>query len=145
MKKPKQLYHGTRKKIIGNKLEPRKARGLGKEKGKLTAVYATDKKDAAIVMGIISGALTSSMHFYKRKAKGIIYEGWPKREEVFLYYLPSNNFKQIDNWQWTSDLPVKPIKIQKLKIEDYIHLIRKATKKEKEKFMNKHRKELSRK
>jgi hypothetical protein len=143
--KPKYLYHGTRKKINGNKLEPRKSIGLGnKEKDKLTAIYATNKKNAAIVMGIISGAKLSSMHFYGGKAKGKIYEGWPKRNEVYLYFLPSDSFTKLDSWQWASNQPVKFSKVKKLKTKDYLHLIRKATKKEKEDWFKKHKSELER-
>jgi len=61
----------------------------------LVGVYATDKKDAAIVMGIISGAGLSSMHIYNGRAEGIIYTGWPKRDKVYLYVLPSKHFEKL--------------------------------------------------
>jgi hypothetical protein len=141
--KPKFLYHGSRKELVGDKLMPKKAGGLGtKAKNKLIAVYATDNKLAAIIMAIISGAKLSSMHFYRGKARGIIYEEWPKREVVYLYYLPSENFEKVDNWQWVSYEEVKPIKVKKIKVKEYIHLVRKATKKEKERFYKKHGKEI---
>lgn len=133
--KPKYLYHGSRKKLVRGMLKPMKAGSLGrKAEDKLTAVYATNKKNAAIVMAIISGAKLSSMEIVKGVAKGIIYKGWPKREEIYLYYLYSKDFIKLkgDSWQWVSHKPVKPIKVEKLKNRDYIHLIRKATKKEKD-------------
>ena len=144
--KNKFVYHGSRKEIIGDKLEPRRANGLGEKiDEKQTGVYSTDRKDAAIVMGIISGAKLSSMYFYRGKARGIIYEGWPKREKVYLYYLPKEKFEKIkgDNWQWISYNAIKPIKIEKLYVKNYVHLIRKATNKERENFLTKHKKELN--
>lgn len=72
------------------------------------------------------------------KSKGIIYEGWPiKQKEVFLYTLPSKTFKISGGTQWISLKPVKPIKVKKIQVKNFIYLIRKATKKERHEFLQK--------
>jgi len=132
--KPKNLYHGSIRKIKGNKFTPRQAEDLGKLPENLhKAVYATNVKEIAIAMAIISckGVNGSSLSF-KKKPYGTIYKGWPKQKYIYLYILPSDTFVQMggSGKQWASFKPVKPLKVNKLKISDYLYIIRKATKKE---------------
>jgi len=133
--KPKYLYHGSVKRIEGNKLLPRQARDLENLPENLhKVVYATNIKNIAIAMAIIScrGVNASSLKF-KKKPFGIIYEGSPKQNYIYLCVLPSKTFKQEGGGgnQYYSLKPVKPIKVEKLKVRDYLLLVRKATKKEK--------------
>ena len=54
--KPTELYHGSGKKLEGNYLKPRKADDLGRTKSNsYLGVYASDLKNQAIAMGIVSG------------------------------------------------------------------------------------------
>lgn len=143
MIKPKFLFHGSPKKIKGGFLVPRQPHDLENCKENLKkGVYASNLKGKAISMAIISskGVRSSSLNFKKRK-KAIVYEGWPKQKYFYLYILPSENFSKsnISSSQWVSSKKVKPIKTKKLKVKDYLHLIRKATQKEVEKVYKKYR------
>ncbi len=64
----------------------------------------------------------------------VIYNGSPKQNFFYLYTLPSENFvnRPKGSLQWISSKPVKPLKVERLPIREYMNLIRKATKKEKE-------------
>jgi hypothetical protein len=139
--KPKYLYHGTTKKILGKNLLPRKAKDLSKNpKNMHKAVYATNKKDIAIAMALISckGVNYSSLSF-NHKPYGAIYIGWPNQKYIYLYILPSKTFKKMggNGRQYASYKPVKPIAIKTLRVKNYINLIRKTTKKEKTAFFKK--------
>ncbi|MCK4553292.1 hypothetical protein KAT80_03750 [Candidatus Pacearchaeota archaeon] len=139
MIKIKVLYHGSSKKLIGDKLFPKQSIDLEKNlENLIKGVYATDIKDLAIAMAIIcsKGTYSSSLDFeeYKKgESKGIIYKGWPKQKHIYLYTLPIQSFKKSQgiNHQFVSKKPVKPLKIEKLLIKNNLHLVRKATKKEK--------------
>ena len=51
--KPKYLYHGSAKKLVGSKLVPRQAKDLAKVvDNSQTGIYATDFINEAIAMGI---------------------------------------------------------------------------------------------
>lgn len=144
--KPKYVYHGSARKLIGEKLIPKKANDLEKSPHNLLkGVYASDVKNEAIAMGIISskGVHSSSCGVERKvntKVDAIIYEGWPKQKYLFLYTLPSKTFqsKPKGSHQWVSLTPVKPEKIEKILISDYIFLVRKATKEEKENWNKKY-------
>ena len=43
---------------------------------------------------------------------------------------------------WVSPNPVKPEKVEKLRVKDYIHLIKKPTKREKEDWFKKYKDKL---
>ncbi len=145
MRNPKVLYHGSSNKLEGCKLQP----SLGKDseerpENNLLAVYATDRKDLAIVMGILGckdvfgGSIDS---YQKEKLNAIIYGKFPKQEFIYLHRLPIKTFKQtkIDAHQFVSDVAVKPIKTEKIKIKDYLNLFRVGTKKEGEDWAKKYK------
>lgn len=141
--KPKYLYHGSVRKIEGDKLLPKQAEDLEEKSENLhCAVYATNVKDIAIAMALISckGVKFSSLYF-KVSPFGVIYEGWPKQEYIYLYTLSSKTFKQKGGSgnQWYSKEPVKPSKVEKLKVNDYISLVRKSTDRERKKFFEKYK------
>lgn len=138
----KYLFHGSANKIRGDKLLPQQAKDLHEKPENLyKAVYATDIKEIAIAMAIIcnKGVIYSALDF-KKKPFGIIYEGWPTQEEIYLYILPSETFKQEGGagHQYYSTEPVKPINLEKMSIKDYMYLIRKATDFERENFLKKY-------
>ena len=143
MNKPESLYHGSVREIEGNKLLPKQAQDLGEELENLHhAVYATNVKEIAIAMAIIScrGVNGSSLRF-RKKPFGTIYKGWPKQEYIYLYTLPSRTFEQEggSGTQWYSLKPVKPKKVEKIYVKEHIHLIRKATDKERKNFFKKYK------
>ena len=90
-------------------------------------------------MGIFSckGVKGAGIHVKgKRKIDAIIYNSWPKQKYFYLYTLPSRTFKEMPKGsaQWASLKSLKPLKIEKLLVKNYLHWIRKATKKEKSEF-----------
>lgn len=126
------LYHGSVRKIKGKFLLPSKPQDLENNPDNLhKAVYATNIKEIAIAMAIISckGSNRASLKF-KRKPYGIIYEGWPKQKYLYLYTLPKDSFIKSGEGgkQWISIMPVKPIKEEKLLVKDYIYLVKKSPK-----------------
>ena len=143
--KTKILYHGSSKKLVGKKLNP--SWGDDSEErpeNNLFAVYATDRKDLAIVMAIIGckDVIGGSIDEYNEgKLNARIYENYPNQEFIYLHYLPTKTFKQtkIDLHQFVSLVKVKPIKTEKIRIKDYYHLVRVATKDETNKWIKKYR------
>ena len=142
MNKPIFVYHGSGKKLIGNKLVPKKANDVDKKKihNSQKGVYASGLRKEAIIMGILksNGVRSSSVHVKgKRKIDAIIYTGWPKEDYFYLYTLPSKTFKESPKGssQWVSSKAINPLKIQRLPVKKYIHWIRKATKKEKQNWI----------
>ena len=136
--KPMYLYHGSGKKIQDS-LIPKKASDKTNKDNSLNGVYATNWRKWAIIMGIFGsrGIKRASTHITgKNKIDAVLYEGYPKQDYFYLYTLPSKTFKNKPKGglQWVSLKAVKPKKIEKLAIKDYIHLIRKATKKEKKEW-----------
>ena len=144
MEEPKVLFHGSSNKLIGDKINPSQGNdSQERPENNLLGVYATDRMDLAIVMGIIgckdvTGG--SIGEYQKGKLNAIIYGEFPKQEYIFLYHLPVKTFKQtkIDKHQFVSLVAVKPIKIEKIKISKFTHLIRKATKEETVYWMKKY-------
>jgi hypothetical protein len=122
------LYHGSPRELKGEKLIPTQPEDVNENSHNLLkGVYATDVKNAAIAMAIIScdGVNGASLDM-RRKIPGIIYEGKPHQEFIYLHTLNSTGFKESGKHQYVSENSVKPIRTEKLKIEDYIPLIRKA-------------------
>lgn len=147
MKKPKFLYHGSARKLVGDKLIPKQPKDLSDTPENLyVGVYATDVKKLAITMALLGcrGVHSSSLDFSSKKRHGIIFDGWPKQEIIYLYILSSDSFIQCggSGRQWISSKPVKPLKIEELYVKDYLYLIRKGSKKEIKQWFEKYRKKI---
>ncbi len=144
--KPTILYHGSPNNLIGETLNLSQGDDSDERpENKLFGVYATDRKDFAIVMAIINckNVLGGSIHgFTKNTIRAKIYGTFPKQKYVYLYNLPSEPFKSTKTikHQFISKLPVKPIKVEKILISDYTHLLKKATKEETAKWIKKYKK-----
>lgn len=141
--KPKYLFHGSVRKIDDSELIPRQAKDLGEVSEHLhKAVYATDSEEIAIAMAIISldGVVCSRLNFDK-KPFGIIYEGWPEKDYVYLYKIKSETFRQEGGFghQYYSTAPVEIVDCSKLKVKDYMYLVRESTDSERNKFFEKYR------
>lgn len=134
-KKPKYVYHGSSRRISGP-FNPNVPNDLTKSKdNNINAIYATSSKIKAIAMGICAskGVARSGMDFeIGNRSKGIIYEGWPKQKYVYLYTFISDTFERSpkNSTQFVSRSSVSPVKIEKMEISKYIHLVRRASKKE---------------
>lgn len=143
MSKPKYLYHGSAQKIKGKKLIPHQPHDLENRPENLhQAVYATHVKEIAIAMAIIScrGVRYSSLSF-SQTPPGVIYQGWPQQQKIYLYTLPVDSFQPNGGKgkQWISFQPVKPVKVEELLIKDYLYLIKRATQEEFEKWIKKYK------
>ena len=146
MKIPNVLYHGSPNKLRGDMLNP--SWGDDSEErpeNNIRGVYATDRKDLAMVMAMVrcKDVIGGSIEGYKKgKLDARLYGNYPKQEFIYLYYLSSKGFKitRIDKHQFVSKVAVKPIKVEKIKVSDYYHLARVATKAETSKWINKYEK-----
>lgn len=143
-KKPKYVYHGSPKRIMG-KFTPRIPRDLGKNKHNImNGIYASSAKNKAIGMGICGakGVISSGMGFdLGDRQKGVIYQGWPKQKYIYLYIFDSKTFERYpkNSTQFVSMEEVVPLKVDKLLTENYIHLVKKASNKELNKFIKKYK------
>ena len=144
MTKVKVLFHGSPNKLIGNKLNPSQGDDSDERpENNQFGVYATDRKDLAIVMGILGckDVIGGSIDEYEKgKLNTRIYGEFPKQEYIYVYHLPVETFNQteIDKHQFVSLVSVKPIKVEKLKVKDFTYLIQKATKEETDYWMKKY-------
>ena len=144
MSRPNVLYHGSSRELEGETLNP--SWGDDSEErpeNNLFAVYATDRKDLAVVMAMIGckDVLGGSIDEYQDgKLNARIYGNYPSQEYIYLHYLPTDTFEQtkIDEHQFVSLVPVKPIKTEKIRVRDYLHLARIATKEETDKWIKKY-------
>ena len=142
--KPKFLYHGSPNKLIGKNLIPSKGDdSADRPENNQLGVYATNVKEIAIAMAIVSsrGIIGAGLDDYNLgKAPGIIHIGKPKQKYIYLYTLSPKGFRSTPSirGQWISKKPIKPIKIEKLNINDYKHLIRYSKKDERKKWKEKY-------
>jgi len=130
------LYHGSPRKLVGEKVKP----SLGDDseirpENNLFAVYATDRKDLAIVMAMIGckDVIGGSIDEYQNgKLNARIYGKYPKQEFIYIHHLPAETFKQtkIDKHQFVSLVAVTPIRTEKIRVKDHHHLARLGTKEE---------------
>jgi hypothetical protein len=144
MKKPRHIYHGSGRELEGDKLIPKKATDLGENPDNiLNGIYASDIKNEAIAMGIMSckGVRSSGLNIKNGKIDAIIFDGWPEQNCFYLYTLPSETFeeKPKGSHQYVSSKPVKPKKIEKLSVNKYIELIRGASEEEKKEWFEKYK------
>ena len=143
MTKPKYVYHGSGRELGSDKLIPKKATDLGENPDNiLNRIYASDIKEEAIAMGIMSckGIRSSGLHMKNGKMDAIIFDGWPEQNYFYLYILLSETFEERPkgSHQYVSLKPVKPQKIEKLSVKKYIGLVRRATEEEKKEWFGKY-------
>lgn len=154
MKRRKLLYHGSSVKLIGENLFPSKGDdSKDRPENNKLGVYATDVKEIAIAMAIISsrGIVGAGLDDYvDGKPPGVIHIGKIKQKYVYLHILSNKGFKKTPTTkhQYISLKSVKPIKSEKLLVEDYKYLIRYSSKIEgkkwKEKYFHKNSRDLGR-
>jgi len=145
MAKPKVIYHGSPNLLIGETLNPSKGEdSIERPENNLLAVYGTDRKDLAIMMGVLGckGVVGGSIDSYKGdKLNARIYGAFPKKKYVYIYHLLASSFKQtkIDKHQFVSFVAVRPLKVEKLEIIKFRYLIRRATKEETDCWVRKYK------
>ena len=139
MEKPSVLWHGSSRMIIGEYLLPKRAMDVGGvPENCLEGVYALAKREFAIAMAILKsdGVNGSTLDYSKKSPEGVIINGWPIQDKVYLYKLPTETFYQVSGDQWVSSSRVRPLEIEEIRVKDFIHLIRPANDAEKADFYN---------
>jgi hypothetical protein len=122
------LYHGSKIKI--EYLQPRKANGVGPEKDKFNAVYASHIRNTAIAFALPitpdhNGNRSISISFTDDWIPKITIKAgnFDNTGEGYLYKLPIDTFEKIDDWQWVSFIVVKPFDFEIIYAKDYEHWI----------------------
>ncbi len=127
MEEIKFLYHGSR--FLEEILKPNQATGIGSAKDSLCAIYASQDRNFAIsfalsIMADESNSRVWELSFEDGNPKIIIKTGKLDSSKVgYLYKVPVSSFEQIDNFQWVSYKPVKPIEYEIIDPKDYLHWI----------------------
>ena len=127
MKEIEFLYHGSR--FLEEILKPNQATGIGSEKDSLCAIYASQDRNFVIpfALSIIADESNScvwELSFEDGNPKIIIKIGKLDTSEVgYLYKVPVSSFEQIDEYQWISHKPVKPIEYEIIDPKEYLHWI----------------------
>jgi hypothetical protein len=140
MKKPKVLYHGSDKRI--SLLAPRVPVTDVKISAR-DAVYATDEKEYAMGVALANSKHTNSFgKFEDGVHKALFNVGRPRMKYIYVHYLSPRNFVHNRKDEWISYKPVKPYKIEKVKVADLGWLWRKASDEEFHEFMKEREKRL---
>ena len=126
--KPPYLYHGSRHLVT--ELDPHPAHGVGPEKDRLNAVYASHVAEfaTAFALPIVAnedGAYAWKMDFDPEKPEIVILTGHlDLSRKGYLYRVHSEPFEATDEFQWVSYVPVTPIDYQVIDPAEYAHWVR---------------------
>lgn len=129
MEEIKFLYHGSR--FLEEILKPNQATGIGSVKNSLYAIYASQDRNFAIpfalsIMADESNSCVWELSFEDENPKIIIKTGKLDISKVgYLYKVPIDVFEQIDEYQWVSYKPVKPIEYEIINPKEYLRWIEK--------------------
>lgn len=121
------LFHGGR--ALVPVLQPRTAFGVGDEKYRLHAVYATHERKFAIpfalpIMPDADGQLAWSMSLENGEPVVRIRNGTLDLARVgYLYRVPRELFEPIDERQWVSLTAVTPLDYEIVRPEDFLSWI----------------------
>lgn len=118
--------------MLITELAPRPARGVGPEKDRLCAVYATHEVDFAIAFALPiapeeNGGYAWRMDFDPGNPEVIILAGrLDMSRKGYVYRVPADTFEPVDDLQWVSYEPVVPIGYRIIDPADYAHWIKYA-------------------
>lgn len=125
LSKPPFLYHGRQ--FLADILEPEQVQGQEDSHNRLCAVYASHKRQFAIPFALpitpdADGKCFWRFNFEDEEPRIKIKEGWldPTREG-YLYRVPVDTFKKVDDYQWVSSVPVTPLDYEIIHPWDYLH------------------------
>jgi hypothetical protein len=127
MNKPPSLYHGSQERLT--LIEPRPARGVGAEKDRLNAVYASCLRNVAIAFSLPfvpneKGELFFRMSLVNNEPTIILEAGsMDVSRWSYLYIVPSDTFEYLDGSQWISYAPVKPRAWEPINPKDFLHWV----------------------
>ena len=127
MKKIRFLYHGSR--FLTEIIKPSQATGIGSAKDSICAIYASQDRNFAIpfalsIMADESNSCVWELLFEDGKPKIIIKTGKLDTSQIgYLYKVSIDAFEQIDEYQWVSYKPIKPIGYEIINPKEYLHWI----------------------
>jgi len=140
------VWHGSIHKIDGD-LEPRQAHDIsGNPEQNLIAIYAFKNREWAIIPGLARNPdgtypkvfVNAEVSEQLVSIDGEIRNG----EKVYLYKLPAKTFRNTktpsEMPEWVSEEehgPITPCAIEEVNVDDYAHLVRYATKKDVEQYI----------
>ena len=124
--RPDVLWHGSTEPNL-TVIEPRQAKDIsGEPSQNKFAVYATADRNVAIALTLGErGANHGINHNIDNKL--VSFDNPPRLrtgKQGYLYKLPVDTFETkfipTQNPEWTSDVPVKPIDVEVINVDDYI-------------------------
>ncbi|MGL5087133.1 MAG: hypothetical protein ACRC68_15695 [Clostridium sp.] len=132
-----KLYHGSS--VCSEKLIPHQAYDWGYEEGCENAVYATSNKNVALAfaLGIKPDVNGKSERVMDTEFGDVMIfvNGMPNYGGVgYLHVLSSEGFTYAGGTQWINKNEVIPLEIIEIKVDEYLHLMRFATKDEINRF-----------
>ncbi|HBY21455.1 MAG TPA: hypothetical protein DEG71_10720 [Clostridiales bacterium] len=137
MDKPEYLYHGSSK--LFDIIKPFQAYDWANEQGNQKAVFATaiEKIAYAFALGTIPDETGNCGRIinpkYSKEFKMIFHRGHPNfGGKGYVYKMSSEGFVHAGREQWVNPLPVVPVEIKEIEVDDYLHLFRYATEEERE-------------
>ena len=123
--KPKVVFHGSQ--YLFDTIAPQYAHGRCETESQM-GIYAAATMDEVIPFAL-------PFRFYpdepggklSRDSDGINsylrYGTINPHGKGYVYVLPSESFELVDEWQWVSKAPVKPIEVIEISVKDYWHTI----------------------
>ncbi|GEM_PF-2959394 len=132
--KPKYVYHGSPNGNI-KIFEPRNPNDVGRSKHNLhKGVYATKLKKWAMILGILAGKgiKCSRINIESKRIEGIIFGGKSTQKYFYVYTFDSDKFRNIpvNSHQYICREEIKPLKVEKFLVKDYLKWIRYANDRE---------------
>lgn len=123
--KPKYLFHGSTMKY--DRLEPRQANGAC-EKESMRAVYAAESLRDVIPFALplrwYPDTPEGKKSFQCDAGKTYVEYGFidPTRDG-YVYRVPSDTFRKIDEWEWVSEEPVEPLEVVTIPGKNMLHTV----------------------
>jgi len=133
------LYHGSSEKV--KMLLPHKSQGLFSARNRQKGVYATPNEKLAIAFALGPEPDENNRLLWtvecgsRNKVNIVFYYGHPSfGKKGYVYKVATEGFRKISQNQWVSKRPIKPLEIIEIAVDDYLGMVRYATKKERKKM-----------
>ncbi|MBP5491190.1 MAG: GNAT family N-acetyltransferase [Lachnospiraceae bacterium] len=123
--KPKVVYHGSQ--YLFDVLMPRQANGQCEAEAQM-GIYAAATMEEVIPFALpfrfYPDCPEGKLSFDSDGTKSFLrYGSINPNGKGYVYVLPSDSFELVDEWEWLSRTPVKPIKVIEISVKDYWHTI----------------------
>ena len=121
------LYHGGRTKT--EILKPNQATGVGQDRDRQFALYATSERDFALLFTILVTPDETGTFSWENISENGVSKMKINAGKVdlsgtgYLYQLDAKDFQQIDEIQFISYKPVKPLSCEVINLPELQHLV----------------------